>query len=107
MALKLSKNKIIQEKRSWGEDINIIVKFLSAWPAAIGNDKIIDLTVEKGTSILDLLDYFNEKFGDIFSQIREKIIILLNGQHITALDGLNTTVKKSDKITMFLPYSGG
>ncbi|MBD3228351.1 MAG: hypothetical protein GF329_09200 [Candidatus Lokiarchaeota archaeon] len=112
----MSKNKVIQKElikdkieleKKAENYINIIVKFLSAWPSAIGNDKTINLSVEKGTSIRELLDFFNEKYGDIFSQVRKKIIILLNSQHVTALDGLDTRVREKDKVVMFLPFEGG
>lgn len=87
--------------------VNIILKFLSHWPAIIGNDKTINMCVEKGTTILDLLDFFNDKYGDIFTQIRKRIVVLINSRHVTALDGLDTQIKENDKVVMFIPYEGG
>jgi molybdopterin converting factor small subunit len=103
----LSKNKIILEETESEKAIPLVVKFLSHWPAIIGNDKTIDICVEKGTTISDLLDFFNDKYGDIFTQIRKRIVVLINSHHITALDGLDTQIKENDKVVMFIPYEGG
>ena len=107
MVMIMSKNKIILEENTTKHGINIIVKFLSHWPLIIGNDKTIDMCIEKGTTIKDLLDFFNDKFGDSFTQIRKRIVVLINSRHVTALDGLDTQIRENDKIVMFIPYEGG
>jgi len=107
MGIQMSKSKITQGEKSSEKGIKITVKFLSAWPSIIGNNKTINLYIENNTSVLDLLNFLNKKYGDAFSQIRDMIVVLINDQHINALNGLNTILKENDNVLMFLIFGGG
>ena len=48
-----------------------------------------------------------KKFFDKNGQLFNHYIILVNGKNIKFLEGLETTLKDEDEVSIFLPVGGG
>jgi MoaD family protein len=70
---------------------------------------------KEGSTVKDLLAVLAKSYGARFkshvsSQKRKKglqLVLLLNNQDITQLDGLKTTLHDGDTISLILPIAGG
>ena len=83
--------------------------------------RFIDITGEKTTQVKDvqyisgLIDDLCQKYGDGFKEvllddnreIRDYLKVMINGEDIRDLDGLNTPLKDGDEIVMFQTIAGG
>ncbi len=73
----------------------------------------IELTGEQAT-VSELLALLSERLGEIFyerlfqdEKTRRGVIILVNGQNIYHLEGLETKIGNEDVISIFPPGAGG
>lgn len=96
-----------------GEFIAVKVKFFATFKR-ITNQKEIELQLEEGTTIAQLMDILIKLYIDlkkeIFddnSKIKDYIQILKNGRNIKYLNALNTQLKDADTISIFPPVAGG
>ncbi len=96
-----------------GEFIVVKVKFFATFKQ-ITNEKEIDLQLEAGMNISQLIDILIKSYNDlkkeIFddnSKIKDYIQILKNGRNIKYLNALNTQLKDADTISIFPPVAGG
>ena len=102
----------------WNElttEISIRVNFLGPSQDDVGKKK---LTVALNTlsNLKDLLNELANTLGSKFHEnvfdpasnmLNENVAIIINGQHYTALDGLETPLKSGDEISFFPPLGGG
>jgi sulfur-carrier protein len=91
---------------------NVDVKFLT---------RFIDFTGEKTTSVNDadnvseLIDVLCQKYGDEFKEvlldengeIRDYLKVMVNGEDIRDLNGIDTPLNDGDEIVMFQTIAGG
>ena len=90
----------------------INVKFLT---------RFIDVTGEKNTeieitgNISDLVDNLSNKYDESFKElllddngrIRDYLKVMLNGEDIRDIQGLDTPLKDGDQVVMFQTIAGG
>ncbi|KAA8923140.1 ubiquitin-like small modifier protein 1 [Thermoplasma sp.] len=64
--------------------------------------------------VSDLLEKLKAEYGNEFvkqmydgDNLFKNVIILINGNNITSLNGLETELKDEDKIDLFPPVAGG
>lgn len=74
--------------------------------------KEIDCEYHETVEILlkKLSEVYGEKFRNkVFqgSQLSKEVIILVNGRHITHLDGIDTKLNKEDVVAIFPVVAGG
>jgi molybdopterin synthase sulfur carrier subunit len=93
--------------------MEITVKFFANFREATGKGKI---TVSEVSSVRELLDKLVGEFGrklyDLLyesstGKLRETVNILVNGNAINLLGGLNTKLEDGDTVAIFPPISGG
>jgi molybdopterin synthase sulfur carrier subunit len=96
-----------------GESITIKVKFFATFKY-ITNKNEIEIQLEDGTNIAQLLDIlfksYNELEKEIFNdnrEIKKYIQILKNGRNIRYLDSIKTKLENNDVIALFPPVAGG
>ncbi|ADQ14178.1 MoaD family protein [Halanaerobium hydrogeniformans] len=70
--------------------------------------------IENEINVRELIDLLDSDYDDYFSKklldagkISPGSIILLNGENVIHLDGLDTKIKDGDKVTLFPPSAGG
>ncbi|MBI5591609.1 MAG: MoaD family protein [Deltaproteobacteria bacterium] len=67
----------------------------------------------KGKRILDCIHHLDERFPDVKAHIVDSqgnisnVLIFLNGDNLRTLDGLSTTVKDGDEISIIPLAAGG
>lgn len=93
--------------------IKTTVRFFALFKE-ITKKKEIEIEIEKGTTIFQLLEVLitqynplRERIFDEKNELREWIQILRNGRSIKFLNGLETTLKAGDIIALFPPVAGG
>lgn len=96
-----------------GESITIKVKFFATFKQ-ITNEKEIDLQLEAGMNISQLIDILIKSYNDLKKEIfdengkmKDYIQILKNGRNIKYLNSLNTKLEDADIISFFPPVAGG
>jgi len=90
----------------------IKLKTFARFRDLLGED--LNINLERGGTISDLLialiPFSIDLQGQIFDQpneIREDVNIVVNGQHIESLEGLNTGLKDGDEVNIFPAVIGG
>jgi len=91
----------------------ITLKFIGALRHASGNDTI-NLPCSEGASILDVIDEISKEEPALRRSLLDehletptpKALILVNGQEISVLKGLKTTLKDGDEL-VFVPVVHG
>ncbi len=94
--------------------ISIQVEFLSSL-VNITKEKKILVDVQQGSTVKMVLEAlvlrygkdFNEKIYDSSKGLSVFIIILLNGQDIRSLKGINAEVREGDTLVMIPAIAGG
>ncbi len=96
-----------------GELIAVRVKFFATFKQ-ITNKKEIELQLEEGTNISQLIDILIKSYNDLKKEIyddknkiKDYIQILKNGRNIKYLNALNTQLEDADTISIFPPVAGG
>ncbi|PYB68219.1 MoaD family protein [Thermoplasma sp. Kam2015] len=71
-------------------------------------------TIDGVDTVSDLLEKLNEEYGEDFRKqmydgqsLFKNVIILVNGENITTIKGLDTEIKDDDRIDLFPPVAGG
>ena len=91
---------------------NIEIKFLT---------RFLEITGERTTqiddvnNISDLIDVLIKKYGEKFNEIlwddkgnlRDYLKVMLNGEDVRGIDGLETPLKDGDQVVMFQTIAGG
>ena len=76
-------------------------------------EKEIQIELEKGSTIRDLLDLLcntyekHQRIFDQSGQIRSDVITLKNGRRIDFLDGIQTELEEGDEVAIFPLIYGG
>lgn len=90
----------------------MVVKFFAHIRKLAGNTK--ERTDVKAESLYELLDKLSRDYGNEFQSkvfpnntISNEVIILVNGTHISHLNGLNTKLKEGDIVCIFPMIFGG
>ncbi len=93
--------------------MKVSVRFYAYLVDLIQNKNDIEIQLEEGSNIMDLLEEIF-KFYDIRNKIMEDthtlknwVTILINGRELKFLSGLKTILKQNDKISIFPPVVGG
>lgn len=98
-----------------GSMAKISVKFLSSDVKKASGKESLDLTINAGETVQQVLLLLGEKFGERFKNVifsseglvRENLVVFVNGQNVMAKNGLKTKVKDGDQIMIFTPIVGG
>jgi molybdopterin synthase sulfur carrier subunit len=93
--------------------ITIMVQGYLTFKDLVGKRRV---SLPAGSSLGDLLAFLRADLGEPFEaavcddagQLREYIVVMLNGMHCRHLpDGINTLLKDGDQVTIFPPLAGG
>jgi molybdopterin synthase sulfur carrier subunit len=90
----------------------IEVKFLTRFIDITGERSI---QIEDVANINELLEYLYQRYDatikdvlfDNNGDLRDYLKVMLNGEDIRNIDGLNTTLKNGDQVAMFQTIAGG
>jgi len=93
--------------------MKVSVRFYAYLGDLIQNKNDIEIQLEEGSNIRDLLEKIFKSY-DIRNKIMEDthtvkqwVKILINGRQLRFLSGLQTILKPNDKISIFPPVIGG
>ncbi len=92
--------------------MKVTVKFFAGLRELFGMDET-RVELENASDVQTLLnilcnsDESRQKILDESGGLRQNIILLKNGRHITYLDGIKTKLEDGDEIAMFPPVGGG
>ena len=94
--------------------MKIAIRFFGALRAAIGSRQI-DLELGPArTTVGDLPEILNERYGEKVSKLLQGkeesfdyLRVLINGQDQLVIQGLETELKDGDIVTLLPPLSGG
>ena len=92
--------------------MKIVIKFLKPFSTATGKNEIeLDFN---GTNLTELIQDLIKTYPNLQNEfyttkgvITEYVSIFINDKPITALNGMNSTLKDGDQIIFFTPVSGG
>ncbi|MES3518335.1 MAG: MoaD/ThiS family protein [Natronomonas sp.] len=86
------------------------LRFFASFREAAGS-KTVEWETRDGLTIGELMQDLTDEYGmDLFEEdgeIRDFITVMRNGQDITHIDGLETTLSDGDRISVFPPVAGG
>jgi len=87
------------------------LRFFATFREAVGQ-KTIDREFDDGSRVGAVLDAIAEEFPDVElfdedGEVRGHVTVLRNGQNVTHLDGLETTLEDGDTLSVFPPVAGG
>jgi molybdopterin converting factor small subunit len=91
--------------------VNVKIYYMS-----IFQNGYIDLELNKGATILDVLNELKNRYGEAFKTETGKCLseafqsyfkVFLNGTYVDLPLKLNEKIKEDDKFTIFRPVSGG
>jgi molybdopterin synthase sulfur carrier subunit len=90
----------------------IEVKFLTRFLEITGERKTVINDVNNISELIDVLSHkygkeFNDLLMDTNGDLRDYLKIMINGEDIRDIDGLNTLIKNDDQIVMFQTIAGG
>jgi molybdopterin synthase sulfur carrier subunit len=95
--------------------ISVNVNFLGPSQDDVGKGKMV-IGLDYNSTLKDLLKKLANKIGPKFKDfvfdpssniLNENVAIIVNGRHITALDGLETPMSSGDEVSIFPPLGGG
>jgi molybdopterin synthase sulfur carrier subunit len=91
---------------------SIEVKFLTRFLGITGERKTQIDDVNNVSDLINiLLQKYGEKFKDLLldtnGNLRDYLKIMINGEDIRDIDGLETTLKDGDQVVMFQTIAGG
>jgi len=95
--------------------MNITLHTIMGIKDAIGQ-RLTEVDLPLGSSVADLIVYMKEKWGDKLStrlfnptdgDILPYVRIMVNGQTINYLQGMETPLKEGDEVLVLPPVSGG
>jgi MoaD family protein len=78
--------------------------------------RLTEIELPQGSTIADFLRYLRDRWGDNLSNrlfdhdsgaVLPYVRIMVNGQSITFLNGLETRLKEADEVLILPPASGG
>jgi MoaD family protein len=92
--------------------MKIKIKLLRPYSEIVGKKELeIDFN---GSTLNDLLNYLVDKYPNLKNELYTKndelteyVCIFVNDKPASALDELETKIKKGDEILFFVPLSGG
>lgn len=96
-----------------GAWMKIIVKFYAYLRDQVGGKEKVELDLEEGATIAQLLDelfldlQIKEALLDENQEIKSDITFLKNGREIKFLDGFETELEAEDEISVFPLVAGG
>ncbi|MCK4267044.1 MAG: MoaD family protein [Thermoplasmata archaeon] len=65
----------------------------------------------EGTTVGELLDHLADTYpklkDELYADGAYNVLVFVNDKTISALEGLNTTLKDMDKVLLLFPISGG
>ena len=94
------------------EKIKVTVKLFAEFREFMKKKKI-DIEIEKGANILQLLEDLcknydlRDKIFDGENILKQWVNVLKNGRQIRFLNGINTKLRQGDEISLFPPAIGG
>jgi sulfur-carrier protein len=78
--------------------------------------RLTEIDLPQGSTVADFLTYMRERWGDklstlLFDPARDTVLpyvrIMVNGQTIHYLEGMETPLKEGDEVLILPPVSGG
>ena len=93
--------------------MKVIVKFYAYLRDQVGGTEKVDLDLEEGATIAQLLDellldlQIKEALLDDNQEIKSDITLLKNGREIKFLAGMETRLDSGDEISIFPLVAGG
>ena len=78
--------------------------------------RLTEIDLPQGSTVADFLAYLKERWGDKLSTrlfdptsgaVLPYVRIMVNGQAIHYLEGMETTLKEGDEVLVLPPVSGG
>ena len=105
-------SKIYKNEFLWRRFDMISIKFLTRFIDITGEK---NLQVDNIANISVLLDYLSQKYDKPFKDvlyddkgnIRDYLKIMINGEDIRDINGIDTPLKDGDQIVMFQTIAGG
>jgi MoaD family protein len=85
-------------------------------PTEIIGQRLTDIDLPRGSTIADFLAYLRERWGDKLSTllfdpasgaVLPYVRVMVNGQTIHYLEGMETSLKEGDEVLILPPVSGG
>lgn len=92
--------------------MNVTVK-LFARLREIAGVKEVKLEVNPGSTVKDVIEALNQKFGEEFKEYfevyfeKERLYLVLNGVGLDRIKGLDTRVNDGDILAIIPPIGGG
>ncbi len=95
--------------------MNVKVQYLGPIRTAL-NKREDEIEVSPKTTVYDLLKRLSQTYGKLFESeifeengknIREELVITVNGKAIGQLEGAQTALKKEDVVTLLPLFAGG
>ncbi|MDO9534903.1 MAG: MoaD family protein [Bacillota bacterium] len=96
--------------------IIVIVKGVADIGKLLGGTGKHEIALTSGSDLNNLLDILVEKYGPALferlyinngRELRKDLRLLVNGQDIVFLNGLNTELKEGDRFSIIPPLMGG
>ncbi|MGE5124426.1 MAG: ubiquitin-like small modifier protein 1 [Acidobacteriaceae bacterium] len=78
--------------------------------------RLTEMDLPQGSTVADFLDRMKDKWGDSLSsrlfdsasgEVLPHVRILVNGQSISFLEGVQTALEEGDEVLVLPPVSGG
>ncbi len=90
----------------------IVVKFLTRFLEITNERKTLINNVKNISELLEeLSDKYGKEFNDLLKdnkgELRDYLKIMINGEDIRDIDGLDTSLKDGDQVVMFQTIAGG
>ena len=82
----------------------------------VTGQRLTEIDLPQGSTVEDFLTYMKERWGDRLSTrlfdpdsgaVLPYVRIMVNGQTIQFLEGMNTQLKEGDEVLILPPVSGG
>lgn len=94
--------------------MRVLVRFYSVFEKVTGRREWV-AQVKQGATLKELLKMLFKEFGPAFKElvvsgewtVKTSCVVLLNGQNVILMEGLDTPLKDGDEIWLLPPLSGG